>query len=106
MLSPVFPPEIERLMGRVVKQIDGAVQITADCGHQAWISPSGLRLTLALPHRTICLACVNRDGVPADADLQIAPGSEDEAIAAMGEESYRSALALSNKWLDRKRRRR
>lgn len=83
----------------------GAVVIRADCGHESWLSPASLRLTLTMPHRTICMACIERDGIPADATLGEVPGAREEIVSAIGEDATRHALAVGRRYFNSRRRR-
>lgn len=62
--------------------VAGAVVITADCGHQAWIAPSGLQAQLSLGLRTSCAACLP-DGPKEVVEL---PGAREELEQAIGAE--------------------
>lgn len=107
MLAPVMPPEAEKLFDKLgVPRLPGAVQIDAECGHRVWISVSGLQATLVIPHRTICLVCVKRGGIPSDGEFGgMVPGADMEGVAAMGVDRYLDAVEHATAWARRMQRR-
>jgi hypothetical protein len=60
--------------------IAGSLQVPAGCGHQAWISPSGLAFVLAQGCRTVCERCVP----PGPVELGEIPGGREELAAHIG----------------------
>ncbi len=59
-----------------VRVVPGARTITADCGHEAWIAPTGIRLLVDTPStKTCCLRCTP-DTPPTE--MRVPPGARDE----------------------------
>jgi hypothetical protein len=73
----VLSPEREGSGG-----VPGSVTITADCGHQAWISPSGLAFKLGGGVRAVCEDCVPLE---TDMTVELMPGQRKELAFLIGE---------------------
>jgi hypothetical protein len=63
--------------------VPGSVEATADCGHQIWLSPSGLRFKLNGGIKTRCQDCVDPDEVE---EIATHPEGEAELAGLMGQE--------------------
>lgn len=57
------------------------VEVDADCGHRAWISPPGLALVLSGGVTTRCEDCVDPDLITG---MVAVPGARDELSAVFG----------------------
>lgn len=69
--------------------VPGAVSLTADCGHEVWISKSGQQAIKEHNLETRCMACV-----PTDLPVESLPGIQQEAEQLMGKEAYEMTLAI------------
>lgn len=71
---------------------DDAVQIRADCGHRAWIAPSGMNMVLnpIMRTETVCMRCVDPKQLLAyireQGGLRSLPGGQEELRAAIGKD--------------------
>lgn len=79
MCSPITVPT----------NVPGSVQLTADCGHQIWLSPSGLRMKLAGKVVLRCENCVDPDDI---ASIESTPESRAELVALLGSEQAADEL--------------
>lgn len=82
----------------------GAAGITADCGHECWISPSGVQAMLSgVITRKICVPCAYKD--PDNISrLEAVPGAEDELAEIMPREQAREVIRTglaTGRWLAR-----
>lgn len=59
----------------------GSVRILADCGHEAWIAPSGVVFLSRHPKiLTVCTECMPTG----EMDVAVAPGTREELAARFG----------------------
>lgn len=75
-----------------VGMVPGSVTITASCGHECWLSPSGMGALLATPTTTICIDCLP----PGEKKLLgegVVPGAREELERTVGR-------PLANKLID------
>lgn len=80
MLTPAGEPNYVR----------GAVLITADCGHRAWISPTGIKFSVTTTVTTRCQNCVD----PADVgEMRTMPGGLEELAAHLGPAEAEAVVA-------------
>jgi hypothetical protein len=72
-------------------EVPGAVTVAADCGHQCWISPTGLTGLLGLSMRTVCQDCV-----PAGPkQISLLPGQRDELAGVLGTELAKAVITAT-----------
>lgn len=64
--------------------IAGAMEVDADCGHRAWISPSGLQSQLSIGATTTCIHCIDLDKLATGQMLEPSPEARSELADAAG----------------------
>jgi len=75
--ASVFEPHPEGV-------VHGSTIILADCGHRAWLSPSGLRALRKHDLETCCMRCVATNIDIRKAEKRILAGSRDELNRKFG----------------------
>lgn len=70
----------------------GAVVITADCGHQTWISMGGIESQSKMNAITICMECVDPADVP---EFVVTPEVYRDLINAVGQEEADKLIELA-----------
>ena len=68
---------------------EDSVVIDADCGHRAWIAPTGMTTVLSpfIQTRTVCIRCVPVEELRKArdrGDLRAIPGAKEELAAELG----------------------
>jgi hypothetical protein len=70
----------------------GSVIVTADCGHDCYISQGGIQTQARLNARTICMDCVDPDAVP---EVEVTPEIFADLVANLGYEKANRLVELS-----------
>lgn len=68
--------------------VPAAVVVTADCGHECWMSPASVATQLATPSRTMCVDCV-----PAGLDTSTATYTRQELDRLVGPDTAQRLIA-------------
>ena len=73
--------------------VPGAMQVTADCGHQCWISPSGVQTMLSMGAKSRCMDCTDPGELAKGTFLPPTPDTRAELVSVLGEREAEDTIA-------------